>query len=75
MDSDPREADWRTNQAATLESLTAFSQRVTRAAPFRMVVIGDPARVDLAALRKIAPVEELTPATVFGFGAFPGPRP
>ena len=45
------------------------------ASPFRMVVVGDPARVDLAMLRKIAPVREVAPETLFGYGPFPPAKP
>ncbi len=75
LDRDPRPGEWEAVRAATIDTLTRFSLRVTKAAPFRIVVIGDPARIDLAALRKIVPVRELTPESLFGYGAFPPATP
>jgi predicted Zn-dependent peptidase len=74
-EEDPRPREYELVQASTLESLTQLSLELTRRAPWRMVVIGDPERVDREMLRKIAPVRELAPEELFGYGPFPKSEP
>jgi len=70
FDGDPRPREWEIVRAATLDELTQFGRRVLKGS-YRVVVIGDPSRVDMAALRTIAPVSELTPDSLFSWGPFP----
>jgi len=66
FDQDPRSAEWATVQAVTLDKLEAFSAAVTKR-PYRLIVIGDPKRIDLAALGRIAPVRELKVESLFSW--------
>jgi hypothetical protein len=68
--SDPRPKEWEQIHQLTVEEIQAFANQVADAPAF-VGIVGDRQRVDLEALRKIAPVVEIEVDDLFSYGTFP----
>jgi predicted Zn-dependent peptidase len=71
---DPRPVRRREIAQLSLADVQRFMARLV-AAPVNIAIAGDRARLDLAALRKIAPVEEIALERLFNYGPFPAEKP
>lgn len=70
---DPRGWELAGIEAAELAAVQAFAGRFA-AAPVIISVMGDKGRIDLAALRKLGKVEEVTIDTMVSYGPFPAAK-
>ncbi len=68
--ADPRPWEWESMGKLDVAELGKFAARFAKA-PVIIAVVGDRSRVDLNALRKIAPVQELKAEQLFSYGEFP----
>lgn len=63
---DPRPGNWKVIQAAGEAELARFAERF-REGDLIISVMGDASRIDLEALAKIAPIEKVSVAQIFGY--------
>jgi len=63
---DPRPGNWKVIQAAGDAELATFAERF-REGDLIISVMGDASRIDLDALGKIAPVEQVSVEQIFGY--------
>ncbi len=68
--TDPRPWEWETMAKLQEGDLETFAKRFSDA-PVIVAIVGDRSRVNLEALQKIAPVQELNAADLFSYGPFP----
>ena len=68
--ADPRAWQWQQVMKADDAALTAFATAWTQL-PVVFAVVGERKRVGMGALKKIGPVHEVKPETLFGYGPFP----
>ncbi|MCA9662092.1 MAG: hypothetical protein KC486_27380, partial [Myxococcales bacterium] len=68
--SDPRPGEWKAAAALTTAQLQEYASQIT--APAAVVaIVGDKARIDLAALSKLGAVKPVEPKDLVSWGAFP----
>lgn len=66
IDADPRPASWKAIEAAGAAELEAFGQRFANG-DLIIAITGDGARIDQEALGRIAPVQKVSVADIFGY--------
>jgi predicted Zn-dependent peptidase len=70
---DPRPWEWTTIQGLEAEDVRTFAGRFPEDGTVIISIVGDKSRIDLEALRKVAPIEEVQAEDLFSYGKFPGP--
>lgn len=67
LNTDSRIQLYEDTQKATLQNVVDFQQRWIKGRTYTYCILGDKKELDMAALKKIAPVVELTQEDIFGY--------
>jgi predicted Zn-dependent peptidase len=72
---DPRPWEWTTIQGLEADDVRTFASRFPEDGTVIISIVGDKTRIDLEALRKVAPIEEVQAEDLFSYGKFPPKAP